>query len=78
MGYSDKIDYSTEYRFSFNLFEVGTKRHLLAANTYFYPRGCSEDKIYRFLSEQAFQRIDFYQVVNQNFTIEMPEGYRCY
>ncbi len=32
-----------------------------------------QDKIYRFLVTQTFQRIDLRSVVEQEFTVEMPE-----
>ncbi len=42
------------------------------------PRGsCSKWKNYEFLTEQAFDRLNFEDPVDENFRVEMPEGYQC-
>jgi hypothetical protein len=76
IGYSKKRDYYTERRFLLSMFN-SDKKPVLEAQASYFGNQCPQDKIYRFLVTQTFQRIDLRSVVEQEFTVEMPEGTTC-
>lgn len=77
VGYSDKTGYTTGHFFSLSAFDVQSKQNVLSVMASSFNSGCSDGKLYDFLSDQALSRMSFYQIVNQDFTVEMPEGYKC-
>ena len=40
-------------------------------------KGCSRWKNFEFLTEQAFEKLNFEDLVEESFSVEMPEGYDC-
>lgn len=76
IGYSKKRDYYTEHRFMLGMFN-SEKKAVLEAQASYFGNQCPQDKIYRFLATQTFQRIDLRSVVEQDFRVEMPEGTTC-
>ena len=77
VGYSDKTGYTTGHFFSLAAFDVQSKQKVLSVVASSFNSGCSDGKLYDFLSDQALSRMSFYQMVKQDFTVKMPEGYRC-
>jgi hypothetical protein len=76
-GYSDKIGYTTDYVFLLEAFDVGTKQKVLSVQTTARDVNCADDKVYDFLAEQAMARMSFNGQVRQDFSVKMPNGYRC-
>lgn len=76
IGYSKKRDYYTERQFLLSILNSEQKPVLESQASYFGNK-CPQDKIYRFLATQTFQRVDLRSIVEQDFVVEMPEGTTC-
>jgi hypothetical protein len=77
VGYSDKVGYTTGYFFTIFAFDAQSKQKVLSLLASSYKKGCAEYKLYDFLADQALSRMSFDQMVQQKFSVKMPEGYHC-
>ena len=77
VGYSDKTGYSVARQFILNAVDLKERRKVLQLQASSYNSGCSDIADFDFLASQALDRMDFYQIVKQNFTVKMPKGYQC-
>lgn len=77
IGYSDKTGYSVSRQFILNAVDLKERRKVLQLQATSFNSGCSDLADFDFLAEQALDRMNFYQIVKQNFTVKMPKGYQC-
>lgn len=77
IGYSDKTGYSTTRQFILNAVDLKERRKVLQLQATSGNSGCNEIADFDFLAEQALERMNFYQIVKQNFTVKMPKDYQC-
>jgi len=77
VGYSDKTGYRTLRYFTLTGYDLLSHRKILQLQATGANAGCAEISEYDFLATQALNRMSFDHIVQQNFSVEMPEGYRC-
>lgn len=77
IGYSDKTGYRTLRYFTLTGYDLVSHRKILQLQATGANSGCSEIAEYDFLATQALARMSFDHIVQQNFSVEMPDGYRC-
>lgn len=77
VGHSNKTGYTTGHFFTLTAFDLPSNQKVLFALASSFNSGCEGIKIYDFLAEQALFRINFSQIIKQDFSVQMPDGYRC-
>ncbi|PXF31333.1 hypothetical protein WH50_10415 [Pokkaliibacter plantistimulans] len=79
VGYSNELRNATLYTVTLAWHEPDnrTGEPILKVVTSSRKEGCSDDKVYRFLITQAALRFTQMQSSENDFSVEMPEGYQC-
>ncbi|SIR35866.1 hypothetical protein SAMN05880558_11271 [Aeromonas sp. RU39B] len=77
VGYSDKVGYTTGHFFNLIAIDMQNKQNVLSVVASSFNSGCSDEKLYEFLLEQAISRMSLVHKIKQDFEVEMPEEYQC-
>ncbi|WP_417537040.1 hypothetical protein [Marinomonas sp.] len=73
----NQVQVNTEYHVM--QMQIGTPAHELVYDIVMVTKKgrCSKWKNFEFLTQEAFKRLDFNNPVDEDFKVEMPQGYDC-
>ncbi|EJZ59223.1 hypothetical protein I1A_003564 [Pseudomonas fluorescens R124] len=77
VGTSERIGYTTLSTFVATARDEVSKRTVYLLRASSYNDDCQATKVETFLVEQGLQNLSFENRVQRNYTVMMPEGYRC-
>jgi len=77
VGTSERTGYTTLSTFIATARDEASKRTVYLLRASSYNEDCQATKVETFLVEQGLQNLDFHDRVQRNYTVTMPEGYRC-
>jgi hypothetical protein len=77
IGYLPKLDYMKVHDFALFALDAQSKQNVLSVAATSFNSDCTDNNLYDFPSFQALSRMNLNQIVKQDFSVKMPEGYRC-
>jgi len=77
IGTSERTGYTTLSTFIATARDEASKRPVYLLRASSYNEDCQSAKVEDFLVEQGLQNLNFEDRVQRNYTVTMPEGYRC-
>ncbi|MFJ2284086.1 hypothetical protein ACIOUG_23565 [Pseudomonas sp. NPDC087803] len=77
VGTSERTGYTTLSTFTATARDEVSKRTVYLLRASSYNEDCQAAKVESFLVEQGLQNLDFHDRVQRNYTVTMPEDYRC-
>lgn len=77
VGSSERTAYTTLSTFTATARDEVSKRAVYLLRVTSYNADCQSGKVEAFLVEQGLQNLNFYDRVQRNYTVTMPEGYSC-
>ncbi|MBI6565469.1 hypothetical protein [Pseudomonas synxantha] len=77
VGTSERTGYTTLTTFTATARDEVTRRAVYLLRASSYNDDCQAAKVEAFLVQQGLQNLNFQDRVQRNYTVTMPEGYRC-
>lgn len=77
VGTSERTGYTTLSTFVATARDDVSKRPVYLLRASSYNEDCQSSKVEDFLVEQGLQNLNFEDRLQRNYTVTMPEGYRC-
>jgi hypothetical protein len=77
VGTSERTGYTTLTTFTATARDEVSRRAVYLLRATSYNEECQAAKVEAFLVEQGLQNLNFQDRVQRNYTVTMPEGYRC-
>ena len=77
VGTSEHTGYTTLTTFRATARDEASKRAVYVLRVSSYNEDCQAAKVEAFLVQQGLQNLNFQDRVQRNYTVTMPEGYRC-
>ena len=77
VGSSERTGYTTLTTFTATARDEASKRAVYLLRVTSYNDDCQAAKVEAFLVQQGLQNLNFQDRVQRNYTVTMPEGYRC-
>ena len=77
VGSSERTGYTTLTTFTATARDEASKRAVYLLRVTSYNEDCQAAKVEAFLVQQGLQNLNFQDRVQRNYTVTMPEGYRC-
>jgi hypothetical protein len=77
VGTSERTGYTTLTTFTATARDEVSKRAVYLLRASSYNEDCQAAKVEAFLVEQGLRNLNFQDRVQRNYTVTMPEGYRC-
>ena len=77
VGTSERTGYTTLTTFTATARDEVSRRAVYLLRASSYNEDCQAAKVEAFLVQQGLQNLNFQDRVQRNYTVTMPEGYRC-
>ncbi|MFA7946193.1 hypothetical protein ACEK06_27670 [Pseudomonas brenneri] len=77
VGSSERTGYTTLTTFTATARDEASKRAVYLLRVTSYNDDCQAAKVEAFVVQQGLQNLNFQDRVQRNYTVTMPEGYRC-
>lgn len=77
VGTSERTGYTTLTTFRATARDEASKRAVYVLRASSYNDDCQAAKVEAFLVEQGLRNLNFQDRVQRNYTVTMPEGFRC-
>ncbi|AZE58767.1 MULTISPECIES: hypothetical protein [Pseudomonas] len=77
VGTSERTGYTTLTTFRATARDEASRRAVYVLRVSSYNDDCQAAKVEAFLVQQGLQNLNFQDRVQRNYTVTMPEGYRC-
>ena len=77
VGTSERTGYTTLTTFRATARDEASRRAVYVLRVSSYNDDCQAAKVEAFLVQQGLQNLNFHDRVQRNYTVTMPEGYRC-